>query len=149
MQGAFEKQGIFTELADPYNILLVLPLLKTKRHFSFNQIVNGIDRSLKEVKHKKPMMNIGDYKPVISTLAIGHDEMKQLKTRKVSLNNAIGEIAAETIIPYPPGIPLLFPGERITSSVIEQIKYLVELGANFQGTKHIFQHQLCIFTNSH
>ncbi|MCQ6276694.1 aminotransferase class I/II-fold pyridoxal phosphate-dependent enzyme [Bacillus sp. V3B] len=147
MQAAFEKQGIFTELADPYNVLLILPLLKDKRDFPFNQIIEGIDRSLKNVKHKKKMVKIGDYKPTISTLAISHEEMKQSKIRKVSLTDALGEVAAETIIPYPPGIPLLFPGERITLSIIEQIKYLVELGAKFQGSKHVYQSQLHIFTN--
>jgi arginine/lysine/ornithine decarboxylase len=146
MQAAFEKQGIFTELADPYNVLLVLPLLKKDRHFPFNQIIEGIDRSLKGVQHKKPMIKIGDYKPTISTLAMSQEEVKQSKTIKVSLTDALGEIAAETIIPYPPGIPLLFPGERITLPIIEQIKYLVELGAKFQGSKHIFQHQLYVFT---
>lgn len=147
MQAAFEKQGIFTELADPYNVLLVLPLLKKDRHFPFDQIVEGIDRSLKHVKHKNSMIKIGDYKPTISPVAISHEEMKQFNIRKVSLTDAIGEIAAETIIPYPPGIPLLFPGERITPSIIEQIKYLVELGAKFQGSKHIYQHELYVFIN--
>ena len=36
MQDAFEKEGIFTELADPSNVLLVLPLLKKDMEFPFD-----------------------------------------------------------------------------------------------------------------
>jgi lysine decarboxylase len=35
------------------------------------------------------------------------------------LHNSAGRIAAEMICPYPPGIPLLIPGERIGSDRLE------------------------------
>jgi arginine/lysine/ornithine decarboxylase len=147
MQAAFEKQGIFTELADPYNVLLVLPLLKKEMQFPFERVVEGMNHALKSVKLEKPIMRAFHYKPEISTLAFNVEDMKQANTRKVFLKEALGEIAAEQIIAYPPGIPLLFPGERITLPIIEQIKYLVDQGAKFQGSKHIYQDQLTIFTN--
>jgi arginine decarboxylase len=43
-------------------------------------------------------------------------------TRKVSLNDAAGEIIAEMVSPYPPGIPRLIPGERVTPAIIEYLK---------------------------
>jgi arginine decarboxylase len=43
-------------------------------------------------------------------------------TRKVSLDDAEGEIIAEMVSPYPPGIPRLIPGERITASIIDYFK---------------------------
>lgn len=36
----------------------------------------------------------------------------------VPVEDSIGEISAEYIIPYPPGIPVLVPGERITEEVV-------------------------------
>lgn len=42
-------------------------------------------------------------------------------------------IAADMVIPYPPGIPLLMYGEKITTEHIKQISYLEETGARFQG----------------
>ena len=36
--------------------------------------------------------------------------------------DAIGEIAAEQFCPYPPGIPLLAPGERVTADVVRDIQ---------------------------
>ena len=34
-------------------------------------------------------------------------------TRRLPLKEAVGHVAAEAITPYPPGIPLLLPGERL------------------------------------
>ena len=44
-------------------------------------------------------------------------------SRAVSLNEASGEISTELVIPYPPGIPVLAPGEVITD---EKVAYLGE-----------------------
>ena len=43
-------------------------------------------------------------------------------TRKVSIDDAEGEIIAEMVSPYPPGIPRLWPGELITPAIIEYLK---------------------------
>ncbi|QCT00742.1 Orn/Lys/Arg decarboxylase major region [Paenibacillus algicola] len=44
-----------------------------------------------------------------------------------------GEIAGETIVPYPPGIPLLYAGERITPKQAKRLVRLKDLGAKCQG----------------
>ena len=44
-----------------------------------------------------------------------------------------GRTAAEMVIPYPPGIPILYPGEVITVEVVQYLSKLVTLGARFQG----------------
>lgn len=41
--------------------------------------------------------------------------------RKVSVENSLGEICGELICPYPPGIPLMIPGEIITNSALENL----------------------------
>ena len=43
--------------------------------------------------------------------------------------DAIGRIAGESIMAYPPGIPLISPGEEITASVVRNLKELLEKGA--------------------
>jgi arginine/lysine/ornithine decarboxylase len=48
-------------------------------------------------------------------------------TRAVPLAGAVGEVAAELVTPYPPGIPVLAPGEVIT---VDKLAYLA------QGTAH-------------
>lgn len=43
-------------------------------------------------------------------------------TKKVPLNKAAGEIIAEMVSPYPPGIPRLLPGERITPAHVDYLQ---------------------------
>ena len=148
MQEAFEKEGIFTELADPANVLLVLPFLKKDMEFPFERVIEGMEYALKDVNCEHIRMREVHYTPGISTLALTEEEMNRSRTRKVFLKDSIGEIAAEKIIAYPPGIPLLFPGERIGSSTIDQIRDLVQMGAKFQGSKEIYDEQIYIFTNA-
>jgi len=144
MQALFEEKGIFTEMADPNNVLLVMPLLKKNRAFPFQQLIKGITQSLKNVSKQSRNLVRHDYKPGISTLVINHKEFKHWSKKKVSIKESVGEIAAEKIIPYPPGIPLLLPGERITPSIAEQIESLIDLGAKFQGNMEIGQHMISI-----
>ena len=40
----------------------------------------------------------------------------------VSVKDAIGRISTEIIAPYPPGIPVLVPGEEITKRTIEELR---------------------------
>jgi arginine decarboxylase len=47
----------------------------------------------------------------------------------VPLGQAEGRIAAENPSPYPPGIPIVVPGERITRAIIEYLQAEVAAGA--------------------
>lgn len=51
----------------------------------------------------------------------------------VPLKAALNEMSAETLSPYPPGIPTVIAGERITASAIETLQTLQELGAEILG----------------
>ncbi|MEL6468420.1 MAG: aminotransferase class I/II-fold pyridoxal phosphate-dependent enzyme [Cyanobacteria bacterium J06623_4] len=53
--------------------------------------------------------------------------------RQVPCAEAIGNICAETICPYPPGIPLLLPGETITATAIAQLKTTLAAGGIITG----------------
>jgi arginine/lysine/ornithine decarboxylase len=53
--------------------------------------------------------------------------------RTVDLDNALGRVAAEMIVPYPPGIPILVPGELITEAVIKTLRQLLQAGCRMVG----------------
>lgn len=55
-------------------------------------------------------------------------EKEQIKTEE-----SIGRICGEMIIPYPPGIPSLMPGEVITQEVYEYLRLCVEQGIKISG----------------
>ncbi|MFI6865829.1 aminotransferase class I/II-fold pyridoxal phosphate-dependent enzyme [Nocardia sp. NPDC050406] len=48
----------------------------------------------------------------------------------VPIDEAPGRIAAEQVTPYPPGIPVIVPGELIDVAVVEYLKSGVEAGMN-------------------
>ena len=51
----------------------------------------------------------------------------------VSAEDAVGRVSAELICPYPPGVPVLSPGERITQSAMNAL-----LDARDSGTRIAF-----------
>jgi arginine/lysine/ornithine decarboxylase len=54
-------------------------------------------------------------------------------TKKVLFKEAIGMISSEIVCPYPPGVPLLVPGERITKGVYDYLQFLKEMGNIING----------------
>lgn len=53
----------------------------------------------------------------------------------VPIRQTDGMICAEFVMCYPPGIPILAPGERITKEIIDYILYTGEKGCSLQGTE--------------
>lgn len=51
----------------------------------------------------------------------------------VPLPQAVGRIAAELVAPYPPGIPAVAPGERLTAAVVDYLRQAVAAGYHLQG----------------
>lgn len=58
---------------------------------------------------------------------------------KVSLpiNESAGRICSEFVMCYPPGIPILAPGERITREILDYIAYAKEKGCFMTGTQDV------------
>ncbi len=54
-------------------------------------------------------------------------------TKTVLLDEAVGEVSGEMVIPYPPGIPVLAPGERITAEVAAYLKEAAARGLSVHG----------------
>jgi arginine/lysine/ornithine decarboxylase len=133
LQQRFEEFGIYTELADPYNVLFILPLLKNGQNYRLAEVAEKLKKALIGLRlcEVKEVYHMGGQK--ISELAIPYKEMTELAIEEVEIANASGTICAESIIPYPPGIPLLIKGERITEEKQNQLYHLLHSGARFQG----------------
>lgn len=56
----------------------------------------------------------------------------------VKLEEAENMVAASGITPYPPGIPIVCPGERITSGVIDRIELYLSFNMNIKGYRNGF-----------
>ena len=57
--------------------------------------------------------------------------------RSLPLDEAAGCFCSEFVMCYPPGIPILAPGELITDEIIKYIKYAKEKGCSMTGTEDI------------
>ncbi|MFL6073280.1 MAG: aminotransferase class I/II-fold pyridoxal phosphate-dependent enzyme [Mycobacteriales bacterium] len=56
------------------------------------------------------------------------------RTEDVPAGEAVGRIAAEMASPYPPGVPVLTPGERITAPVVEYLRTGIDAGMHVPDT---------------
>jgi arginine decarboxylase len=66
--------------------------------------------------------------PTLTTemVMVPRDVFLLYKSKRVPLSKAAGQISAQTLTPYPPGIPVLIPGERITQSIVDYLEDLAE-----------------------
>jgi arginine/lysine/ornithine decarboxylase len=55
-------------------------------------------------------------------------------TEFVKFKDSKGRICAETISPYPPGIPVIAPGEEITGELIDYLRLELKAGVRIQGS---------------
>ena len=51
----------------------------------------------------------------------------------VPVDEAVGRISCESIAGYPPGVPTLLPGERVTAEVVSYLRALTTAGARLHG----------------
>jgi len=49
------------------------------------------------------------------------------------LEESVGHVCGEYIYIYPPGVPLIVPGEVITNEIIQEIRKAIKLGLNIKG----------------
>jgi len=129
-----EQEGIHAELADPYQVLLILPLLKREHGFSFAEVrrrVKGALEKLKEVPRKAVDVTVKSQE-ALSTLEATFAELEG-EGEWISYTKAQGRISAAMIVPYPPGIPLVLAGERWSTDKLESLMDYIATGAQIQG----------------
>lgn len=145
LQQALEKSAVYPELADMFNVLFILPLAPLTNR---ETLIKTLTDAFKELanQHDKPFAESIDFhfSEPFTTLACSYKEMINSPTLSVPLHRAVGEVSAESVIPYPPGIPLLMKGEKITVWHVDMIRRLLQIGARFQGGKKLNEHHLVI-----
>lgn len=150
LQEKFEAVGLYPELSTGRFVLLVLPLLKEGDEFFLKELLARFElmewdeEELAFTSPSKLITNLGNVREH-SELALTYDEMEKLQVDKRPLFLSIGEIAAEAIIPYPPGIPLIQRGERITEEKAAACQKLLEQGGKIQGGSYLKEGEIQVF----
>lgn len=147
LKEALEKRGLYPELADLHQVLLILPLLKQGQIFSFADARISIKEAVQSLKTAEKINILPTTLKEIQKISIpeySFDELEEMKAEWIPYVRAIGKVSASMVIPYPPGIPLFIPGEKITVSKLSQLEELIAAGASFQGDHRLEEKLLCV-----
>lgn len=150
LQQALETEGVYAELADPYQVLFVLPLIKQGQPYLFEEIAEKIECAVRNLQGKQKRVCSIDFPVAIADLSEPCYTVKELERFQadwVNYEHAVGMVAAASIIPYPPGIPLLLAGERVTEEHIQSLSGLLSMEANFQGAIRVNEKQIFVVIN--
>jgi lysine decarboxylase len=71
--------------------------------------------------------------PLAGEPALSPREAWLAESERVDIKAAVGRISAEAIAGYPPGIPTLLPGERVTDAIVAYLRELVQVGVKLHG----------------
>ncbi|MGN0533308.1 MAG: aminotransferase class I/II-fold pyridoxal phosphate-dependent enzyme [Eubacterium sp.] len=61
------------------------------------------------------------------------------------LNNCIDKISAEYVFAYPPGIPIIVPGEKISKATVEEINGLIVNGVNIISDSSLLPDKILVY----
>ncbi|WP_017727140.1 aminotransferase class I/II-fold pyridoxal phosphate-dependent enzyme [Halalkalibacterium ligniniphilum] len=123
---------IEVELSDLYNILCIVSFGDTKEELDLLvQALTELSRLQKnriEIREPIPV-----YAPNIPTLALSPRDAFYAETEVVPFAESAGRTIAEFVMVYPPGIPILIPGEIISQENLDYITKNVKAGLPVQG----------------
>ncbi len=77
-------------------------------------------------------MYLSEMEPVLIP-AQAYAHMAHSAVDRVPIDELDGRVSAVLLTPYPPGIPLLIPGERINAKIVNYLKFAREFNAKFPG----------------
>ena len=77
-------------------------------------------------------MYLSDLMPAM-TPADAYARIAQRKTERVAIDDLEGRITVGLVTPYPPGIPLLIPGEVFNRKIVDYLKFAREFNQKCPG----------------
>ena len=128
-----DEYDIQIEFGDIGNILAYISVGDRKRD------IERLISALSEIKRRfarngADMLSHEYISPVVSEAP-----RKAFYADKISLplDEASGKVCTEFVMCYPPGIPILAPGELVTDEIIEYIRYAKAKGCQMTGTEDL------------
>jgi len=120
------------EMADGSNVLFLIGQGNTWSHLK--RIVHAARRMERDYRgltvHRSPLQL-----PALeqARVVLTPREAVLGRARRVPLADAAGEVCAELLCPYPPGVPLVAPGELITKEVAGYLAGVLRAGGRVNG----------------
>ena len=126
-----DDYGIQIEFGDIGNILAIIS--SGDRNVDIERLISA----LAEIKrlHEKDPAGLFDHEYINPTIVMGPKDAFYSRKKAIAIRESVGEICGEFVMSYPPGIPILAPGERITADIINYILFAKEKGCFMTGTE--------------
>ncbi|MDN5304584.1 MAG: arginine decarboxylase [Fusobacteriaceae bacterium] len=126
-----DDYSIQMELADAYNVLAIISIGDTEENL--NKLLEAFKDISKRFKGTKHIIE----HPVLENpeVVLSPREAFYADKENIELDNCVNRISGESIMVYPPGIPIITPGERITQNMINYIKFLKTQDTVFNGAE--------------
>ena len=119
------NDNVQLELGEVSVVLACLSPGTTKEHI--DNLIHAFEKLSK--KHRKSEeTDIPSYHYSYPRMIVPPRDAYDAPHKIVPLTNCIGEISAETVMAYPPGIPLVIPGEIITDDAVKLIEFYSKEG---------------------
>ncbi|MGJ7910528.1 aminotransferase class I/II-fold pyridoxal phosphate-dependent enzyme [Neobacillus sp. LXY-1] len=127
-----QRHNIEVELSDLYNILCIVTFGDTD--YEGDLLVNALKELADECEHRAEKTEpVEVLLPEIPLLALTPRDAFYSETEVIPFEDSVGRIIAEFVMVYPPGIPILIPGEIISKENLHYIKENLEAGLPVQG----------------
>ncbi len=126
-----DDYDIQIEFGDMGNILAYISVGDRER--DIERLVGALSEIRRRYKKDKNGMLISEYIP--PHVITSPQEAFYADKESVPLEDGRGRICSEFVMCYPPGIPILAPGEEITDEIIRYIKYAKEKGCFMTGAE--------------
>nr|WP_302660937.1 aminotransferase class I/II-fold pyridoxal phosphate-dependent enzyme [uncultured Clostridium sp.] len=125
------EQGIQCEMSFASGVVLLLSPINDDD--DFKKLLKSFENlQLKDIRQD----NYSKYYSFIPKKVLEPYEVFKKECKYIKINEADKNIACEAIIPYPPGIPLLCPGEVITKEAIDIIDDYISNNRSVIGIKN-------------
>lgn len=131
------QKGIQVEMSDLYNVLVIVSFGNTPRDiYALIEALKSLVRDVETGKLPKKLLGAQKTIPIlppVPKMAMTPRKAVQANWNRAPLGKSIGRISAEVVTCYPPGIPILYPGEIISQETIEYLDVIKRLAFGISG----------------
>ena len=125
-----DEYDIQIEFGDLGNILAYLSIGDRVREIE--RLISAL-ADLKRRFGRKDRVGLMRQEYIEPQVAVSPQEAFYAPKESLPLEKTVGRVCSEFVMCYPPGIPILAPGERITQAILDYIVYAKEKGCSMTG----------------
>lgn len=137
-----ERRGFIVEMHSPSYVLMLFNIFNTQDDLdallsALKDIVDGLSDSDHVdptiLAHSEAIARALYTRPPERAMHVRQAIFQSENARTHKLSESAGMISSGMLLLYPPGIPILWPGEILSEAIVTQLSYLIEHGTSIDG----------------